>query len=207
MNVFLLNPDHHGLRHIPMFLKDNYVGFSWPGIADLEDVSQADWHNKVVQAYKDEGQVLLERLAEIGCFVYGMQDGDYLFVTDGEIVHLGDLGDYYYVESSDTDEDSLSHRRGVTWLKSMLKADVHSELKSFLNRQVKVAKLEQSVTQEQLECWMRNAVKQEQGALQSVLVDEETIARALDILNEAMSSGDTERRERAAIAILQFAKT
>ncbi|MDQ8735015.1 hypothetical protein [Paenibacillus sp. LHD-38] len=207
MNVFLLNPDHHGLRHIPMFLKDNYVGFSWPGIADLEDVSQADWHNKAVQAYKDEGQVLLERLAEIGCFVYGMQDGDYLFATDGEYVHLGDLGDYYYVESSETDEDSLSHRRGVTWLKSMLKADVQPELKSFLNRQVKIAKLEQSVTQEQMEYWMTNAVKQEQGAVQSVLVDEETIARALDILNEAMSSGDTERRERAAIAILQFAKT
>ncbi|WP_419876094.1 hypothetical protein [Candidatus Pristimantibacillus sp. PTI5] len=206
MNVFLLNPGLHGAKHIPVFLKENYVGFAWPGMGDLENVSSPEWQKQAVQAYKAEGQTLLEILEEIGSFVYGMQDGDYLFVTDGDYVHLGDLGDYFYVESQEADEEVLNHRRGVTWLKSVPKAETHPELKSFLNRGAKIAKLESSVSQEQLEYWMTNSAKPRPEAAISARVDEETIARALDLLKEAMSSGDADRRERAAIAILQFAK-
>ncbi|MGO4546806.1 hypothetical protein AB4Z29_18575 [Paenibacillus sp. 2TAB23] len=206
MNVFLLNSEFHGARHVPTFLRDHYVGFEWPGIGDLEQLSKEAGQEKVVQACDQKGAVLLDRLLEIGSFVYDMQDGDYLFLADGDHVHMGDLGDYYYVDRPSEEEAGLCHRRGVTWLKSLLRSELHPELKSFVDRKVTISMLERKVTPEQIEHWLDKPFGQAADTERSCAVDQETITLALDILRKAMRSGDADRRERAAIAVLQFAK-
>ncbi|WP_138756214.1 hypothetical protein [Paenibacillus sinopodophylli] len=206
MNVFLLNTELQGTLHISTFLKDHYVGFDWPGVGDLEQVSKDEGQAKAVQGCDNKELNLLEQLQQISSFVYDMQDGDYLFMTDGDYVHMGDLGDYYYVDSMSADTGSPCHRRGVTWLKSLLRSDLHPELKAFVDRTAILSKLEKAVSLEQVEYWMARPAGQAENMVRASIVDGETINQALDILKKAMSSEDADRRERAAIAVLQFAK-
>lgn len=207
MHLFYMKPKLDLFNPMPFFLKDNYVGFDWPGIADLEHVGKDAWQAKAVEACMDDGQVLIDRLAEISLFVYTMQDGDYILMTDEDYVHLGDLGDYYYVESTGDEEAVISHRRGVTWLKSLPLEGLHTELHRFISKQATIAGFERSVTHEQMEQWMaKNAEVLHDAADKRSLVDEDTFKEALDILKSAMRSEDAERRERAAIAILRYAK-
>jgi predicted Mrr-cat superfamily restriction endonuclease len=206
MNLFYMMPELDRFNPMP-FLKDNYVGFDWPGIADLEHVRDDEWQAKAAEACMVDGRALLNRLAEISLFVYTMQDGDYVLVADGDHVHLGDLGDYYYVESNGESEEHISHRRGVTWLKSLAREELHTELQQLVAKQATLVKFEHAVTHEQMEQWMTKTVEvpSVEAAMRS-LVDEETIREALDILKSALRSEDADRRERAAIAILQFVK-
>ncbi|WP_139994165.1 hypothetical protein [Paenibacillus paridis] len=206
MNLFYMQPERDGVLPMPIFLKDNYIGFDWPGIGDLEHVGREEWQELAVHTCLEQGQALLDRLTEIGLFVYAMQDGDYLLVADGEYVHLGDLGDYYYVESAGQAEDIYSHRRGVTWLKRMLKAELHAELQPLAGGQANLARLDRPVSQELLEKWTAKPAHEGHEASRMRHVDDETIAEALEILKKAMKSKDLERKERAAIAILRFAK-
>ncbi|OMF21960.1 hypothetical protein BK133_27440 [Paenibacillus sp. FSL H8-0548] len=207
MNLFYMGLKSNHFNPMPYFLKDNYVGFDWPGIADLEHVDKDEWQAKAIEACLDDGQALLDRLAEISLFVYTMQDGDYVLMTDGDHAHLGDLGDYYYVERTSESEDNISHRRGVTWLKSLPREELHAELQQLVGKQATLAEFEREVTHEQMEQWMaKTAEVPHEEAGKMSLVDEATVKEALDILKSAMGSEDAERRERAAIAILRFAK-
>ncbi|BBH22970.1 hypothetical protein Back11_43150 [Paenibacillus baekrokdamisoli] len=212
MNLFQMRLDSHGVKRMAEFLKNNFVGMDWPGIGDLENVSKDELKKRLAYINYVEGQELLDQLEEVSTFVHVMQDGDYLLVTDKDAVHLGDLGDYYYLDRFNTEEDeeaaaaNLCHRRGVTWIKSLLREELHAELQQFLIHPVAVAKFERSISQEQLERWMSKSNESKQEAGSPMCVDAQTIEEALDILRKAMRSEDVDRRERAAIAILQYAK-
>ncbi|AZN39048.1 hypothetical protein [Paenibacillus albus] len=135
-------------------------------------------------------------------FAHVIQDGDYILVGDGERTYLGDLGDYYYVEECDTEEEDSGHRRGVTWLQHVEVNNVHPELMTFLEQDGELGQFHRPLSREQLDQLL---VKPAAAAAAGSWVDAETISEAVAILREAMQSGDSERRERAAIALLQAA--
>jgi len=196
MHIFQIKPDLQGVGLTKEFLRENYVGMAWPDIGNMEDLSREQVTDSLEQA---EG---LARLGEMIMFAHQMQDGDYLLMQDEEKVHLGDLGDYYYLQAAGAAEVNLNHRRGVTWLKSLEREELNLELQQFLLRPDPVAQFERSFSREQFEAW----VFQSDEGPERVRVDSRTIQQALDILQEAMQSEDADRRERAAIAILHYAK-
>jgi hypothetical protein len=57
-----------------------------------------------------------------------------------------------------------------------------------------------------VDLWITGSSDSKQAVSNRMHVDEETLSMALDILKEALVSENAERRERAAIAILQYAK-
>jgi predicted Mrr-cat superfamily restriction endonuclease len=206
MKLFQLKANPHEIDRMAEFLKDNFICIGWPGLGDLENVSKDELRDKLARVYKVVGQELEDRLEEISTFVHAMQDGDYVLVANDDSVHLGDLGDYYYVENSDTEEEGRCHRRGVTWLKSLPRAELNGVLQEFLSQQGAITKFEHSVSVEQLEYWLSNAKEDSSATGDRIEVSTEMIEEALAILKLAMLSDDVERRERAAIAILGHAK-
>ncbi|MFC5402641.1 hypothetical protein [Cohnella soli] len=201
MRLYRMKVDLDGASRLPEFLEGNYVCFGEPGIGELDRIGKAELVGKLAAEYGLAGQELERIAAEHSVFAHGMQDGDYLIVDDGENIHLGDMGDYYYVDSFDNAEDRSGHRRGVTWLRSLRREEVHPELLAFLDDEGVIGDFGRAVTPDEME----NLLKRP-AAFDSEWIDEETIKEALGILKAAMKSEDAERRERAAIAILQAAR-
>lgn len=206
MHLYKINLDLNRVNRMAEFRKDNFIGMNWQDVGNLENVSKEEWEECCAKVNKYGDQELLAKLNEVSTFVYAMQDGDYVLVIDKDAVHLGDLGDYFYVDSLDTEEVDLCHRRGVTWIKSLVQEELHVELKQFLSEELMIAKFNWPVTQEQLERWLSKPSGMKQETDRHVHVDAKIIEEALDILKKAMRSEDADRRERAAIAILNYAK-
>lgn len=190
-----------------IYLEENYVGFGWEEFGDLENVSEAEFTSKAYHSLNTVGAKHIEwmrQLEDIITFVYCIQDGDYIVIASEGLIHVGDIGDYYYVNGLDDKEINSSHRRGVTWLKSVPLEQISEELHIFVSQQANISKFDQIISYELLESWLE--VNKSNHDVHTSIVDKSTIEEALNILKAAMHSDDVERRERAAIAILQYVK-
>jgi predicted Mrr-cat superfamily restriction endonuclease len=211
MNLFQMKSKPHGIERLPLFLKDNFVCIGWPGIGNLDNVSTAELEQRLTQAYDQPERDLAGPLSEISCFAQTMQDGDYVLIADEDGVYLGDVGDYYYVEPYDNIDDGMCHRRGVTWLNRIPRAALNLKVQEWLQHSGTIEQFEQAVEAAGLDSWIPNRfgfadTPAAKPPVQQVSVDPDTVARALAVLNEALSCDNAERRERAAIAILQYAR-
>lgn len=198
MQLFRLKVQAEGKHGLQEYLEDHYVRFGKQGLGDLSEISCNELAVKLAEgcsATEIEQQLAMHLL-----FAQAMQDGDHILVTDGEHTYLGDLGDYYYVEDCDNAEEDSAHRRGVTWLQQVTEEQLHPELAAFLQQDGELGQFHRPLSREQLGLLL---VKPPVAAAHGI--DDETISEAVAILKEAMRSGDAERRERAAIAILQAA--
>ncbi|KTD87864.1 hypothetical protein [Paenibacillus etheri] len=206
MNLFKIGSKPLGIERISAFLEDNYVSIGYPGIGDLENISIEELRDRLLRTYQYSELELTEHLQAIQLFIHKMQDGDYVLVCDGDWVHLGDLGDYFYNELFDTQDIGTCHRRGVTWLKSLPITDLNAGVKEFLSDSGVVKHYKGPMPSARVDLWITGSSDSEQAVNNRVHVDEEILSMAIGILKEALVSADTERRERAAIAILQYAK-
>lgn len=206
MNLFMIGSQPLGIERITAFLEDNYVSIGYPGIGDLENISIEELRDRLLSTYQYSELELTEHIQAIQLFVHTMQDGDYVLVCDGDWVHLGDLGDYFYNELFDTQDIGTCHRRGVTWLKSLPMNDLNAGVKEFLSDSGAAKQYKGPMPSARVDLWITGSSDSEQAVSNRVHVDEEILSMAIGILKEALVSADAERRERAAIAILQYAK-
>jgi predicted Mrr-cat superfamily restriction endonuclease len=203
MQLFRMTIDPADSNRLTDYLDNHYISFGKPGLGDLGELDKAGLAAKLAADPDPDGQGPASRALAYFSFSHGMQDGDYVLVDDGEHVMLGDVGDYYYLADFDNAEDRSGHRRGVTWLQRVDRESAHPELQAFLSGEGALGLFERAVTREELE---RLLTKPAAVSGSSGLIDEATIREAIDILKAAMRSEDAERRERAAIAILQAAR-
>lgn len=209
MNLFQMTTNAHGIERKREFLNDNFVCIGWPGIGDLTNISADELQNKLEQTYPYSEAEMSAALAAIHCFVHTMQDGDYVLIADGDWVHLGDLGDYFYYEVFDTPEDGKCHRRGVTWLKSLPRDTLNAGVQKWFAVSEPISQYKGPLPSARLDLWITAGTAPEANQLTEqghIQVDEGTLAEALNILKQALRSEDAERRERAAIALLNYAK-
>lgn len=206
MNLFQLKTGESEQQWMAEFLKDNYVSIPYNGLGDLENTGREDITSRLGSVYGYEGEELESHAQAVHTFVHIMQDGDYVLVAEGDWVHLGDLGDYFYNEGFDTAEDGRCHRRGVTWLTSIPHAALNAGVQELLADHAVVSRFNGPIAAARLDLWVREPQSAEVLGTAGVKVDDATLAEALEILRQALKSADIERRERAAIAILQYAK-
>ncbi|QJD86478.1 hypothetical protein [Cohnella herbarum] len=214
MNLYRILSQSLGIDRMKTFLKDNFVSTGHPGTGDLENVGKDEIRDRLAAATDYVGQELANRAEEMAAFVHTMQDGDYILVADQDSVYLGDVGDYYYVEASDSEEDGLCHRRGVTWLNRIPRSQLNAYVQEWLDSEGGAVKaFEYSFRLAGLDNWVsprdqpQNVQFGEMPATPSaVYVDQETIDEALGVLKQALRCEDADRRERAAAAILRYAK-
>ncbi|RED58613.1 hypothetical protein [Cohnella lupini] len=199
MNLFRIKPDPKGIDRMRIFLKDNFVSIAIPGIGDLESVDG-----------NEEGS---DKSEEAIIFSRTMQDGDYVLVPYEDSVYLGDLGDYYYVESPDPEEDDgMRHRRGVTWLNRIPLDELNEYVQELVNDRSALREFGHPLSLAQLDRWISFRQPEIAANLATsggsrIEIDKETIAEAIAVMKEAMKSEDAERRERAAAAILNYASS
>ena len=206
MNLFQMGSKPLGIERITAFLQDNYVSIGYPGIGDLENIGTEELRDRLIHTYQYSEAELTRHMQAIQMFVHTMQDGDYVLVVEEEWVHLGDLGDYFYNECFDNTDNGTCHRRGVTWLKSLPFMELNKGVQQFLRESGVIAQYKGPLPSARLDLWIMGSTASEQTEMNSVWVDEKTVAKALHILKEALVCDDVERRERAAIAILQYTK-
>ncbi|MCL6605473.1 MAG: hypothetical protein K6T94_21625 [Paenibacillus sp.] len=206
MNLYQMKSNPYGIEQISKFLEDNFVSIGLQGIGDLENVEESQVRERLEAACGSKDQELRKQLEMVSLFVHTMQDGDYVLVVEQDFVHLGDLGDYFYDELSDTAATGLCHRRGVTWLTRIPLVEMNSEVQELLAQTEMISQFKYPLARAQLNQWSSNLLGSERVTAKSVQLDEETIAQAIEILKKALHSDDEERRERAAIAILQYVK-
>jgi len=229
MDLYQMKSNPLGHDRIEQFLRDNFVSIGFPGIGDLESLGRAALEERLRQAYPGQEQKLNEWVHELRAFVHEMQDGDHLLVAHEEIVYLGDVGDYYYVEAFDSETEGTCHRRGVTWLAAIRRAELNAKVLELLDLPGAIARFQYSYSAAQLKPFVLNGSTEKIAPVPELAtspcppltsvpvdkqtieearlaVDKQTIEEALSILKQAMSCEDAERRERAAIAILQYAK-
>ncbi len=120
---------------------------------------------------------------------------------------LGDVGDYFYVESSDTGEDGTCHRRGVTWLRRIPRSELNDLVQGTLDAPGRLKLFAYPSQLAQLDRWLAPQLDNKPSDGDLPQVDRETIAEALAVLKAALRSDNPDRRERAAVAILRYAKS
>ncbi|WP_440119415.1 hypothetical protein [Paenibacillus sp. QZ-Y1] len=208
MNLFHIQSSLHGISWTKSFLEDNFVGIAWPAIGDLEHESPAEWKEQLVQRYRLGETELANALETLHTFAHILQDGDYILISDEEWAYVGDMGEYYYDDSTGTGENLICHRRGVTWMGRIPLAELNDKVQTLCNHPSILARFEYPVSQAELErgLLVTPTTEGEEKTLSTVRVDEATIQEALDVLKEALHSEEADLRIRAAVAILQYAK-
>ncbi|RXZ79341.1 hypothetical protein EBB07_23060 [Paenibacillaceae bacterium] len=223
MNLYQLSASAHGKERIVDFLKDNFISIGWAGLGDLEGIDRQELKTKIAAAYRIEGERLADCTEHISQFIHSMQDGDWVVIAHQDTVYLGDIGDYFYDETFDNEEVGLCHKRGVTWLAKIPRVKLNESLQRLLASEEAISKFKYPLEQAELDQWIVNpqhggagAGRQDQGEHKGqeqqmgkqlqVPVDEATIEEALAILKQALRCGDPDRQERAAAAILHYAK-
>lgn len=188
-------------------MEDNYICAGYPGTGDLEKHSREEISSKLAAAAYD-GHELESATNTLDTFVNAMKDGDYVLIADEEWVYLGDLGDYFYDTRHSGAEDSTAHRRGVTWLKSLPLAAVNPAVTGLLASDSRITAYSGVLPAARIDLWLGNQAGDGGNAAGAcpVQVDEATVAQALAVLKAALNSTDVERQERAAVAILQYAR-
>ncbi|MHA6481004.1 hypothetical protein ACX1C1_03670 [Paenibacillus sp. strain BS8-2] len=212
MRLFQMKAETNGRNRMDDFLEHNYVCAGPADIGDVELCEEAELHSRLTHVARDERQ-LAEMYTEMRLFVHVIQDGDYVVIMDNDNVHLGDIGDYYYVEAFDSNEEGSCHRRGVTWLMTVPAAGISNEIRALLNEGESLSFFGRPISQAEIRLELGadyatggGAEASSEQAYSSPLPDAGMIAEALSILHAAMRSDDPERRERAAIAVLDYAK-
>ncbi|ASA20857.1 hypothetical protein [Paenibacillus donghaensis] len=207
MNLFRVSAQPMGVDRMAEFLENNYICIGWPGIGNLENRSEAEVRQSLEQGYAVASKELADALQSVMLFAASMQDGDYVLLHSGGWAHLGDLGDYFYEEDYDAPEDCRCHRRGVTWLRSLLVSELNQPVQDWLETAGEVSRYSGPLPPARLDLWLAGALPPgEQPKQKPVQVDEATLAEAIEVLTAALRCEDVERRERAAAALLNYAR-
>ncbi|WP_150268743.1 hypothetical protein [Paenibacillus tepidiphilus] len=209
MNLFVMR-SLLGEEAAGEFLRDHYVTPGLSGLGDLEQATREAIRQRLEAEAGCSAEELDEMLEGLHMFVNLMQDGDYVLIADAEWAYLGDLGDYFYAGRGEDDSGERSHRRGVTWLRSLPRAEVNPQVTELLDSPRWLTRYEGKLPAARVELWIAGAIAgaaEEPEGIARPKVDDETISAALEVLKEALASADPERRERAAAAILQYARS
>ncbi|MFC4304454.1 hypothetical protein [Cohnella boryungensis] len=208
MNLFHIRLDERSEEQMKAFLEEHFVSLSCPGIGDMERLDKNEIRAKLAAAYGGAWSPELEKRAEeLHAFAHSVEDGDRILVEHGDFVYLGDVGDYYYVSSPEPLDRVNAHRRGVTWLHRIHRSQFNSLVQKWLEEPGAVHAFGYPLAAAQLDDWIGpNPAGLVSAPEPSPLVDRQTVEEALNILRQAMRCEDAERRERAAAAILRYAK-
>lgn len=201
MNLFQMKTQPHGNESLKSFLTNNYVCIGYPNIGDLTSIDKDVLRDRLSLEYNWSGSQLGNHLGIVNAFVNTMQKGDIVLITENDWVHIGELDEYLY--DSSYESEGKCHRRNVKWLKTVKKDDLNEKVRELIKNRSIVTKFKHPYELAEIESVL-NGISNTK--FNKIYVDNELVEKALNVLTEALSSNDEALRVKAASEILKYCK-
>lgn len=198
MNLFQLKSKPHGVERLPLFLEENFIAIGWPGIGDLSNVDAEEIEILLAKTYVDyKGQTLAYHKGMVNAFINTMQPHDIVMIVEGDYVHIGQVGDYFYDKLYDNDLDGMCHRRPVVWLATVEKNQLNEKVREHLKNRATITKFKYPFALAEIEPYLIGNAE----SSSNISTKGEYYKKAWDVLVNALNSEDEHIRVLAASAI------
>lgn len=208
MNIFQMKTQPNGIERITEFISQGFVCIGYPGIENLEGVQKDEIRKRLHEKYKWTGSKLGNHLGIVNAFTNTMNDKDIVLITEGDWVHIGEVGPYYYDDNFE--DEGMCHRRDVTWLKKIQRHQLNEYVKELLRNRSIVTKFKHPSDIAELDKVLNPekdlSDKQHVFSFDEILVSEDHVKKALQVLLSALESENEEVRVDAAKSILKVSK-
>ncbi|WP_088014535.1 hypothetical protein [Gottfriedia acidiceleris] len=219
LRLFQLRAKPGGNDRTTEFLTEGYVCIGWREVPDMTKMGKEDIRFALENAYNYSGRSLSTNLGTVNTFRNVMRNGDLVLMAEGEGVHIGVVGDYFYEESKKTDD--TCHRRLCVWKKMVKKDELNEEVRALLRNMTTITKFKYPIVSSgipELLNMTNNSLHKDINKNQQIekkttekmgsLFDQlEKLGKtALSILEEELASTDPDRRLKAAVDVLAIMK-
>ncbi|RAK19869.1 hypothetical protein B0I26_10551 [Anoxybacillus vitaminiphilus] len=202
MNLFQMKTRPHGIERLPLFLEKGFVAIGWPGIGSLKDVDANEIEQRLAKRYPSYvGQKMAYYKGIVNAFANTMKAGDLVMITEGDFVHIGQLGDYEYKQEYDNDKDGMCHQRPVHWITTVERNALNDKVQEHLRNRATVTKFKYPIHLAELEPLLHGKPAPQLSDGHHSLAE-----KAWNVLEEELQSNDPFVRVTAAAAILQIMK-
>lgn len=204
MNIFQIKTRPHDKERLNEFVQGEFIAIGWPGIGDLTGVEKEEIRQRLQQHYTyKNAHSLGNDLGNVWTFVHTMQEDDLvLFTGHQNHVYIVKVGPYSYEERYDN-EEGMAHQRAFKMLKIAKRDDLNPKIQELLRNRSAVTKFKYRLEDADLSDISTNEVHKLNP---KVMAGEAAIEKALNILYLELESHDSDRRFKAAIELLRFAK-
>ncbi len=204
MNIFQIKTKPHDKERLNEFVQGKFIAIGWPGIGDLAGVEKEEIRQRLEQRYTyKNARSLGNDLGNVWAFVNTMQEGDLvLFNGHQDHVYIVKVGPYRYEEQYDN-EEGMAHQRAFELIKVAKRDDLNPKIQELLRNRSAVTRFKYPLEDAELDEIPANEIL---NFNQKITVDKAAIEKALNILYSELESNDSDRRFKAAIELLQFAK-
>lgn len=209
MNIFQLKTKPHGIERCNQFIKENFICVGWPGIGDLTQIKKDEIRIRLQQKYGYSGHKLGNALGHVNAFINTMNEGDIVLILEKDIVHIGKVGKYQYINQYDNDIDGMCHRRSVEWINRKELVSLEGSIQKLMSNRNTICQYPHSLNEDELE----SIISENTSMGNNVFLGKENAEKfnnlyseALKILENELNSDDIERRLKAATEILKLKK-
>lgn len=204
MNIFQIKTKPHGKERLNDFIQGKFIAIGWPGIGTLTGVSKDQVRKRLEEEYLYENaRSLGNDLGNVWAFSETMEENDIvLFQGHQDDVHIVQVGPYEYVEKFDN-EEGMAHQRKYELLKVMKRQALNSKIQELLRNRSAITKFKYPLEEAQLDFPEVDGPFKSDSKLN---VDSNALQEALEIIYGELKSENIDRRFKAAIELIRFAK-
>jgi predicted Mrr-cat superfamily restriction endonuclease len=207
VNIFQMKTQPLGIERINEFISECFVCIGYPRLGNLAGVDRDGIRELLHNRYKLSGSKLGNHLGIVNAFVNTMKSKDIVLITEGDWIHIGEVGDYYFDQI--LEEEGLSHRRDVIWLKKVQKHELNEFVKELLRNRSIITKFKHPVDIAELNTLINpkdNLIAIDKTTFDDLIITDESTKKAISILLSAMDSENEGIRVKAAVNVLKLAK-
>lgn len=198
VQVFQLKTMPDGIYRLDSFLEENFVCIGYPKLGDLTNTDKDALRDMLTKNYPYTGGRLRVHLSTVNSFVNTMNSGDFVLVKEGDFVHVGKVGEYYY--DPQYVSEGMCHRRNVVWVAKFKKQDLRIDVLSLINNMNTLSRLKDIVFDEY------DLLENKPNENIDIETKDELITKSVKILKDALNSPYEEIRVKAACSLLDYLK-
>lgn len=191
-------------ERIDVFLKDNVVAIGWTDTKSLEDTTKMEIKEALI-SLGYQGQSLLTNLGMVNAFVHSMQEGDLVLIRQGNIVHIGKVGEYKW---NDNYEDMrMAHTRSVEWITQVPFKELNASIQSLLKNIKTIAQYSGTLEESELMQYIITDPTENEPAQIKIKDKEALLANTMEILKDLANNAQDEKvRLEATKELLSYLK-
>lgn len=199
MQLFQLKSKPHKIERLPLFLNEGFISIGYPGIGDLTGATIQKIEEELAREYEEyTGQSLAFHKGMVNAFINTMQVDDIVMIADGDSVHIGQIGEYYYDSSYDNNE-GMCHRRSIEWLATTQRHYLNEKVQEHLKNRATITKFKYPFEEAEITAYLSG----DNEMIANLHSKSEVYEKAWEVLVQALDSEDEHTRVLAASAILQ----